>query len=47
MQNFEHPRIRILYSQKRYESPDLDMEYTDSIKMIKQMNLKKNFMRRM
>lgn len=35
MQNFERARNRILYSQNRYESYDLDIEYTDSIKMEK------------
>lgn len=35
MQNFERARNRILYSQNRYESYDLDKEYTDSIKMKK------------
>lgn len=35
MQNFERARNRILYSQNRYESYNLDNEYTDSIKMKK------------
>lgn len=35
MQNFERTRNRILYSQNRYENYDLDIEYTDSIKMEK------------
>lgn len=35
MQNFGRARNRILYSQNRYESYDLDKEYTDSIKMKK------------
>ncbi|WP_168080594.1 ISL3 family transposase [Massilimicrobiota sp. SW1139] len=36
MQNFERARNRILYSQNKYESYDLDIEYTDSIKMKKE-----------
>lgn len=39
MQNFERARNRILYSQNRYESYDLDKEYTDSIKMKKSVLL--------
>ena len=35
MQNFERARHRILYSQNRYERYNLDIEYTDSIKMKK------------
>lgn len=35
MQNFERARNRILYSQNRYERYNLDIEYTDSIKMKK------------
>lgn len=35
MKNFERTRNRILYSQNRYESYDLDIEYTDSIKIEK------------
>ena len=37
MMNFERSRNRILYSQNRYETYDLDIEYTDSIK-TKKMN---------
>ena len=35
MQNFERARNWILYSQNRYQNYDLDIEYTDSIKMEK------------
>lgn len=35
MMNFERSRNRILYSQNRYETYDLDIEYTDSIKTKK------------
>ena len=35
MMNFEHSRNRIFYSQNRYETYDLDIEYTDSIKTKK------------
>lgn len=35
MQNFERARNRILYSQNKYDNYDLDIEYTDSIKMEK------------
>lgn len=35
MKNFKRTRNSILYLQNRYESYDLDIEYTDSIKMEK------------
>lgn len=33
MENFKHTRNRILYSQNKYEKYDLNVEYSDSIKM--------------
>ena len=35
MKNFERTRNRILYSQNKYKSYDLDIEYTGSIKIEK------------